>query len=207
MRGTVGTISASEFSSASVSSFWPLTVMTAIMRRNPPRRAVMLFAAILSAQVPLGLASAAVPSGVAMGRTPGSFTVTATGAASYSIPLWTPPGIAGLTPSLALMYSSNSGDGLYGVGWGIAGFSNITRCKKTLVQDGISASVLLTTDDRACLDGNKLRTFNGTPYSMAPRTGRTARRIRPRLQTSQRSYFTMPAAPFPGGLRCTARTA
>ena len=99
-----------------------------------------------------------------MGRTPGSFAVSARGAATYSIPLWTPSGIAGLKPSLGLVYSSNSGDGLYGVGWGVAGLSNIARCKKTIAQDGLDAGVLLTTTDRACLNGNKLRTFSGTTY-------------------------------------------
>jgi RHS repeat-associated protein len=103
-----------------------------------------------------------LPSGVAVGRTQGSMGVSPSGAANYSIPLWTPPGIAGLGPSLALTYSSDSDDGWYGVGWGVAGFSTISRCAKTYDQDGIFANVDLSSGDRFCLDGNKLRSFAGT---------------------------------------------
>jgi RHS repeat-associated protein len=105
---------------------------------------------------------AEIPSGVAVGRTRGSFGVARTGAAQYVIPLWTPRGIAGLQPSLALAYSSQSGDGAFGVGWNLAGVSNIARCSKTDAQDGIAAQVFLTSADLYCLDGNKLRMFSGT---------------------------------------------
>jgi RHS repeat-associated protein len=105
---------------------------------------------------------AQIPSGVAVGRTRGSFGVSSTGAAHYVIPLWTPRGIAGLQPSLALAYSSQSGDGPFGVGWNLAGMSNIARCGKTSAQDGIAAQVFLTSADLYCIDGNKLRKFSGT---------------------------------------------
>jgi RHS repeat-associated protein len=105
-----------------------------------------------------------VPSGVAVGRTRGSFSVSSTGAAQYVIPLWMPPGIAGLQPSLALTYSSRAGDGDYGVGWNLSGLSTIGRCPKTVAQDGLAANVFLTSADLYCLDGNKLRSFAGTTY-------------------------------------------
>ncbi|MBS0422255.1 MAG: VCBS repeat-containing protein [Proteobacteria bacterium] len=101
---------------------------------------------------------------VAVGRTRGSFAVSRTGAAEYTIPLWTPSGIAGLQPSLALTYSSSAGDGPYGVGWQLAGLSSITRCSKTVAQDSLGANVFLTSADRYCLNGNKLRSFAGTTY-------------------------------------------
>jgi RHS repeat-associated protein len=116
---------------------------------------------------PLGASaqmSPQVPSGVAVGRTKGSFSVSSAGDATYSIPLWTPQGIAGLQPSLALTYSSSRGDGLYGVGWGISGLPAISRCNKTYAQDGIGAAVFLTSADLYCLNGNKLRSFGGTTY-------------------------------------------
>jgi RHS repeat-associated protein len=103
-----------------------------------------------------------VPSGAAVGRTRGSFSVSPTGAAQYVIPLWSPGGIVGLQPALALTYSSLAGDGPYGVGWDLAGLSTITRCPKTVAQDGLAANVFLTSADLFCLDGNKLRTFSGT---------------------------------------------
>src|SRR5258708_37045986 len=70
---------------------------------NPP---VATNPLLLSPGAPTPLA---VPSGVAVGRTAGSFAVSPTGAATYSIPLWKPPGIAGLSPSLSLSYSSSQG--------------------------------------------------------------------------------------------------
>jgi RHS repeat-associated protein len=105
-----------------------------------------------------------VPSGVAVGRTRGSFSVSRTGAAQYVTPLWMPPGIAGLQPSLALTYSSQAGDGAYGVGWNMSGLSTINRCPKTVAQDSLAANVFLTSADLYCLDGNKLRSFAGTTY-------------------------------------------
>ena len=105
-----------------------------------------------------------VPSGVAVGRTAGSFGVSGSGTANYSIPFWSPPGIAGLSPSLGLIYSSDGGDGWYGVGWGLAGASSVTRCARTVAQDGVSANVFLTTADQFCLDGKRLRSFAGTTY-------------------------------------------
>src|SRR5437660_645438 len=61
----------------------------------------------------------------AVGRTPGAFAVTDTGAATYSIPIRVPPGAAGMQPSLAITYDSRSQNGPLGVGWTLSGFSVI----------------------------------------------------------------------------------
>lgn len=108
----------------------------------------------------------ATPTGVlpttAVGNTPGSFAVSDDGAATYSIPIVVPPGIAGIQPNLALVYSSGLGSGSVGIGWRLSGLSEISRCSKTLVQDLSNDAVLLSTADRFCLDGNKLRVTNGS---------------------------------------------
>jgi len=96
------------------------------------------------------------------GRTVGHFTVTNDGAATYTIPLWTAPGIGQLKPNLALVYNSHQGDGLYGVGWSLSGLSAISRCNKTYAQDGFPAAVTLTSADRFCLDGMQLKLTSGT---------------------------------------------
>jgi RHS repeat-associated protein len=96
------------------------------------------------------------------GRTTGSFSVSPGGAASYTIPIWTPPGPNGLQPSIALSYSSQGGNGLGGVGWSLAAVSSIERCGRTGHQDGAAAPVALTTSDRFCLGGNRLRLASGT---------------------------------------------
>jgi RHS repeat-associated protein len=108
------------------------------------------------------LAAAATVTPTAVGRTVGSFAISHTGSATYSIPIVVPKGVAGLQPALTLSYASGVDDGLLGIGWNVTGLSEISRCKKTPVQDGSTDSVLLTTADRFCLDGNKLRRISGT---------------------------------------------
>lgn len=64
----------------------------------------------------LALASNA-PGVLAQMIVPDSFSVTPTGAASYMVPIKTPPGIGSIRPQIALAYSSQAGTGISGVGW------------------------------------------------------------------------------------------
>ena len=105
----------------------------------------------------------AAPSSVAAGRTPGTFAVTQAGAATYTIPLWTPPGVGEVQLKLALVYNSRGGNGVLGQGWSLQGLSAITRCNRTLAQDGAPSRVLNTLDDRYCLDGQQLKLVSGSP--------------------------------------------
>jgi hypothetical protein len=91
------------------------------------------------------------------GRTVGNFAVSPTGAATYTIPLWVPPGPRGIQPNLALVYNSQSGNGTLGVGWNLAGLSAITRCTLTVAQDGTAGPIALAAGDRYCMDGKRLR--------------------------------------------------
>jgi hypothetical protein len=91
---------------------------------------------------------------VAAGSTPGSFSVTSTGEASFVMPLVTPPGR--VEPHLALAYSSAGGDGVLGRGFSLTGPSAITRCPSTLVRDGEIRGVRYDADDKLCLDGKPL---------------------------------------------------
>ncbi len=78
------------------------------------------------------------------------------GAAGYSIPIDTPPGIAGMAPQVSLNYSSQGGNGLMGMGWSIGGLSAISRCSRTIVQDGVVGGINFDANDRFCLDGQRL---------------------------------------------------
>jgi RHS repeat-associated protein len=98
------------------------------------------------------------------GVIPGSGSVTPDGAYRYSIPLRVAPGRAGLQPELSLEYNSRGGNGLLGVGWSLAGLSQITRCNKTLATDGKIRGVEMRVEYEAglesesfCLDGARLR--------------------------------------------------
>ncbi|MCP3143129.1 RHS repeat-associated core domain-containing protein [Pyxidicoccus xibeiensis] len=99
--------------------------------------------------------------GLAAGATEGTYSVTADGAATYRLPLWVPPGRAGMEPELALSYHSRSGMGLAGMGFTLSGtLSRITRCRKTLAQDGVVAQVRFDRTDALCLDGARLIHLN-----------------------------------------------
>jgi RHS repeat-associated protein len=111
--------------------------------------------------IALAMLLAPAESSAAAGRTPGSFSVSPTGAATYSIPMWEPPGTRGLQPNLSLDYNSRSPDGSLGPGWNVSGLSAITRCQKTVEQDGVDTPIALTSADVFCLDGNRLRVTSG----------------------------------------------
>ncbi len=92
---------------------------------------------------------------------PGSFGVSPGGEASYSIPIALPPGTAGLAPVLSLSYSSQGGDGPLGVGWSLDGLPSINRCARTFAQDGVHGNVNYDTNDRFCLQGQRLIAISG----------------------------------------------
>ena len=105
-----------------------------------------------------------------VGTIAGTLAVTDSGAATYSIPIQVPPGTAGLQPSLALTYNSQSGDGLVGVGWSLAGLSTIHRCPSTIAQDGQRRGINYDNNlgnDNFCLDGQRLIPI-GPPTLLPP---------------------------------------
>lgn len=98
----------------------------------------------------------------AVGTIDGEFRVTESGEASYRIPILTPVGVGGISPTLALAYSSQGGNGPVGLGWRVDGLSAITRCRQTMEQDGQDVGLMLDATDRFCLDGQRLVSVNGT---------------------------------------------
>jgi RHS repeat-associated protein len=108
------------------------------------------------------LCSAAPLTGVTVaGHTAGQFQVGESGAATYTIPITTLPGTAGLEPQLAFSYNSQGNNSLLGVGWSLSGLSVISRCPATLAQDEIIDSVDFDGNDRFCLDGERLMAIGG----------------------------------------------
>ncbi|WP_191968645.1 RHS repeat-associated core domain-containing protein [Cellvibrio sp. KY-GH-1] len=102
-----------------------------------------------------------LPEGAVVGSTSGQFRVSESGAATYSVPLELPDGVAGVAPQLSFDYSSMSGNGLLGQGWSLSGLSAITRCRQTLVQDNQSLPIRWSGDDRFCFDGQRLMLVSG----------------------------------------------
>jgi RHS repeat-associated protein len=110
------------------------------------------------------IASKTIDTGLPVGAIAGTHGVTATGGASYAIPIFIPPGTNGLAPELSLVYNSQSGDGPLGTGWGISGLSAITRVGSDDYHDGVTAPVAFTADDHFALDGQRLVPTNGGAY-------------------------------------------
>lgn len=97
----------------------------------------------------------------AVGTTAGQFRVDESGAATYNIPITLSEGVAGVTPELSLGYSSQSGAGVAGKGWSLNGLSAISRCRQTLSQDGAAKPLTFSSEDRFCLNGQRLIVVSG----------------------------------------------
>ncbi len=95
-------------------------------------------------------------------------TISTGGTANYEKSVAVPPGIAGMVPNLALQYAGG-GRGVLGSGWSVRGASSITRCAASRPIDGVDGSITFTTDDKLCLDGQRLiqTDANGVPVNGA----------------------------------------
>ena len=91
-----------------------------------------------------------------VGAMGGTFGVSATGGATYTIPIEVPQGIGGLQPSLSIVYNSQSGNGLCGYGANLVGLSAITRGPKDIYHDGSAQGIQYDADDALYLDGTRL---------------------------------------------------
>ena len=96
------------------------------------------------------------------GRTQGSFDISRSGAATYALPIWTPPGPNGVQPDLGLTYTSQGPNGVAGVGWNLSAVTSIERCPRSIGRDGVDSGILLTNSDRYCIGGNRMRLVSGT---------------------------------------------
>jgi RHS repeat-associated protein len=102
-----------------------------------------------------------------VGATVGEFRVDESGAATYSIPILTVPGRAGVQPQVSLSYHSQSGSGPIGRGWSISGASAISRCRAAFEHGNVEAAngsppIDFSNRDQFCLDGQKLLLVDGT---------------------------------------------
>jgi hypothetical protein len=97
-----------------------------------------------------------------VGTLPGSFSLSSKGAATYTIPLTTAPGTAGMTPSLSISYNSHVKNGILGIGWEISGLSEITRAPLNFYNDGTSDAADLQMNDAFAIDSARLLLVSGT---------------------------------------------
>jgi Salmonella virulence plasmid 65kDa B protein/FG-GAP-like repeat len=143
---------------------WRMSVGVLIRVLADARRSKAL--TFVSALVPLvlGIATQATAQTTAAGRVSGEATVSSAGAFVYELPIPVPAGIDGLQPTLSIQYDSQSGNGLLGKSFTLAGLSSVQRCPRLKRQDGDPRPVSLTSADRFCLDGKRL-VLDGTAVS------------------------------------------
>lgn len=97
-----------------------------------------------------------------VGTPKGSFSVSPTGAAVYSIEIDAPQGIGGMQPAIAISYNSQAADGYAGIGCGITGVSCISHAPKDIYHDGAASGISYDANDALYLDGKRLLLTSGT---------------------------------------------
>ncbi len=90
------------------------------------------------------------------GEIPISENVSPTGARTYSVPIWIADGSPRSQPQLSINYNSQGGDNTLGMGWGLGGFSSITRAHKVPFYDNTTRHFDETYRDAFVLDGMRL---------------------------------------------------
>jgi RHS repeat-associated protein len=97
-----------------------------------------------------------------VGETEGNFSVSKTGAAVYTIPIFRSPGTNNVAPDVSVFYNSQSGIGLLGFSCHLQANSAISRMGRIPMNDGSFTSVELALSDHFSLDGSKLVLTSGT---------------------------------------------
>ena len=116
----------------------------------------------LSATVVLLLSGIVARSQYEVGELNGAFAVNEMGAATYSLPFDIPEGINGMQPSLGLVYNSQSGNGVAGMGMSISGLSVIYRTPRDIFHDGTAKGLSYSTSDAYAKDGVRMLLKSGT---------------------------------------------
>ena len=105
---------------------------------------------------PLNVEDIEIDTDLYFGTTAGAVDVSPLGGATYTIPIDISPGTNGVQPQISLVYNSQSGKGIAGMGWSIGGLSAITRVGKAKYIEGETTGVTMTYDDKYVLDGLRL---------------------------------------------------
>ena len=112
---------------------------------------------ILMAALFLSAGILGATAGEVVGEPQSGFSLSPSGAATYTIAVECPPGVNGMEPSVSLSYNSQSGQGIAGWGWNVSGSSVITKTCPNIYYDKISKP--LNSDlsgDHLTLDGQRL---------------------------------------------------
>jgi RHS repeat-associated protein len=116
------------------------------------------------------VAGRSIDQGKPVGAIAGAASVSATGSATYALPIPLPPGTNGMGPALSLNYDSRAGNGLVGMGWSLSAMSVITRVGKDHFHDNMTTPIQYGPNDRFALDGQRLVLTSTGTYGAAGTT-------------------------------------
>ncbi|WP_426484979.1 RHS repeat-associated core domain-containing protein [Flavobacterium sp. 2] len=88
--------------------------------------------------------------------TKGELQISASGTATYTLPIATPPSIKNVAPIINLTYNSGVRGGIAGQGWNINSISTISRIATRMDIDGFVDGVDFDDNDKLALDGQRL---------------------------------------------------
>jgi hypothetical protein len=97
--------------------------------------------------------------------TKGELQISASGTATYSLPIAMPPSLKNVAPIINLTYSSGVKGGIAGQGWNINSISAIARIATRRDIDGFVDGVDFDADDKLSLDGQRLLIKTGTYWA------------------------------------------
>jgi RHS repeat-associated protein len=97
--------------------------------------------------------------------TKGELQISASGTATYTLPIAIPPSIKNVAPTINLTYSSGVRGGIAGQGWSINSISAISRIATRRDIDGFVDGVDFDSDDKLALDGQRLLLKTGTYWA------------------------------------------
>lgn len=97
--------------------------------------------------------------------TKGELQISASGTATYTLPIAVPPSIKGVAPTINLVYSSGVRGGIAGQGWSINSISTISRMATRRDIDGYVDGVDFDSNDKLALDGQRLLLKTGTYWA------------------------------------------
>ncbi|UEM05416.1 FG-GAP-like repeat-containing protein [Skermanella rosea] len=140
-----------------------MDVRSTLFRRPPTMLQAIVFVLGLVAAIagPGSARAASYQPADGFGTIDATFSVSPNGSGVYAMPIEVPPGTNGVEPSLTLRYDSQAPDGLLGVGFSLDGLSQITRCAANRAVDGYDGAVNIDSNDRFCLDGQRLIKVSG----------------------------------------------
>jgi RHS repeat-associated protein len=97
-----------------------------------------------------------------VGSLTGQTQVSNGGEAKWHTALQLPNGIGNFTPKVSVSYGSQSGNGIMGVGWSVAAYDTISRCRRFFEEDSEYRPVEFNNDDSLCLNGQRLKLVSGS---------------------------------------------